>query len=180
MRHKGTTNIQTERLLLRKFKLDDAEDIFENYGSDSKVHKFISWIPCDTEEKVQQFLNMHLEKYANDMEFYAWAIVLNSEVIGSIGLYNVDNDNESVEIGYSLGSKWWGQGLTTEAANAVVNYAFNIGFHRVYATFHEDNTGSKRVLEKIGMKYEGKLIDGQKNRDNTFSNLDMYSIIRTH
>ena len=81
----------------------------------------------------EQFLNMHLEKYANDMEFYAWAIVLNSEVIGSIGLYNVDNDNESVEIGYSLGSKWWGQGLTTEAANAVVNYAFNIGFHRVYA-----------------------------------------------
>ena len=177
MQHKGTTTIQTERLLLRQFRLDDAEDIYQNYGSDSKVHKFISWITCDTREKVQQFLNMHLKKYDDDLEFYGWAIVLNSEVIGSIGLYNVNNDNQSTEIGYSLGSKWWGQGLVTEAAHAVVDYAFDIGFHRVFATCHEDNIGSKRVLEKIGMNYEGKLIDGQKNRDNTFSNLDMYAIV---
>ncbi|MDO4620361.1 MAG: GNAT family N-acetyltransferase, partial [Lachnospiraceae bacterium] len=98
---------------------------------------------------------------------------------GSIGLFNVDEDADQVELGYSIGSKWWRHGYATEAAKAVIHYAFDsVEFHRIYASHHIENTASGRVLEKIGMQYEGTLRDGQKNADGTYADLKLYSIIQ--
>ena len=66
----------------------------------------------------------------------------------------------------------------SEAAESVLSYAFKeVEFHRIYATCHEDNIASKKTLEKLEMSYEGKIRDGQRNLDNTYSNLDLYAIL---
>ena len=177
MIHKGTKILQTDRLTLRPFKKEDYKEVYENYGFDKEVHKYISWIPYDSLEKSREFVNFNVLQYSENPKHYSWAIVYEDRIVGSIAIFNVE-DNDSGELGYSLGSKWWKKGIITEAVNAVLIYAFNdVGFHRIYASCHEENIGSKRVMQKAGMTYEGKLRDGQKNLDGSYSNLDLYSIL---
>lgn len=176
MKAVGTKEIVTERLKLRRFEAADYEDVYENYGSDPLVNKYISFAPCASVEGAKQFIDMHVEQYAANPEFYGWAITVDDMVIGSIGLFNVDADAEQCELGYSIGSKWWGKGYATEAAAAVMDYAFGeIEAHRVYASHHVDNVGSGKVLEKVGMRFEGVMRDGQKNADGSFSDLKLYA-----
>ena len=177
MKDIGTKTIKTERLKLRKFEEKDVKEVYENYGSDEKITRYISWIACDSIEKCEKFIEFNKINYENNPQFYSWAITFNDTIIGSIAIFNVE-DNHSGELGYSIGSKWWSRGFMTEACDAILDYAFNQAeFHRIYATCHEDNLASKRVLEKLKMTYEGKLRDGQKNLDGSYSNLDLYSIL---
>ncbi|MBE6487883.1 MAG: GNAT family N-acetyltransferase [Methanosphaera stadtmanae] len=179
MNHKGTSIIKTERLILRPFKMSDVCDVYDNYGSDVNVARYISWIPCDTIEKCENFIKFNLKEYKTNPKFYSWVITLDDNIIGSVAIFNVDDDNDSGELGYSLGSKWWSNGYMTEATNAVLNYSFNeIGFNRIYASCHEENIASKKVMEKLSMTYEGLLRDGQRNLDNTYSNLLLYAILK--
>ena len=165
MNHVGTKEIKTARLLLRRFLLEDFDAVYLIYGSDPEVNKFISFAPCKTKESTTSFVQMHIEKYDADSDFYGWAVTLHGEVIGSVGLFNVDNSSDACEVGASLGSKWWGQGFITEAVKALITFAFDeIGIHRVYASHHKDNIGSGRVLVKNGMKFEGIMRDAQKNQ----------------
>ncbi len=179
MNHTGTTTINTNRLVLRRFKPDDAQSVYENYGSDPLVNRFISFAPCAELSSAKDFILMHTNQYENNPAFYGWAITLENEVIGSIGLFNVDDDADQAELGYSVGSRWWGRGYATEAAKAVLTYAFEtIGFHRIYASHHIENSASGHVLLKSGMQYEGTLRDGQKNADGTYSDLKLYAILQ--
>ncbi len=180
MKAVGTSTINTERLQLRRFRIEDVQAVYENYGSDPKVNTYISFAPCATLEGAQGFIAMHMEQYEKDPSFYGWAITLDDTVIGSIGLFNVDEDSEQCELGYSLGSRWWGAGYGSEAAKAVLKYGFEqVEAHRIYASHHIDNQASGRVLAKIGMKSEGILRDGQKNADGTFSDLVLYARLST-
>lgn len=177
--HKGTLTLKTDRLALRPFKTSDVEEVYNNYGSDINITKYISWIPCDTIEKCENFIKFNLKEYESNPKFYSWAITMDDVIIGSIGIFNVNDNNNSGELGYSLGSKWWGNGFITEACDAVIGYAFNeIGFNRIYASCHEENIGSKKVMEKVSMTYEGLLRDGQRNLDGTYSNLLLYAILK--
>ena len=177
MIHKGTKILKTNRLTLRPFKEEDYEEVYENYGSDKEVHKYISWIPCDSLDKSKEFIKFNVSQYSENPKHYSRAVIYEYMIVGSVGLFNVE-DNDSAELGYSLGSNWWNKGIITEAVRAVLNYAFKeVGFHRIYASCHEENVGSKRVMEKIGMSFEGKLRDGQKNIDGSYSNLELYSIL---
>ena len=180
MEHVGTVEIQTERLVLRRFRKEDAEALFCNYGSDPLVRRYISFAPCQTREGAEGFIGMHLECYRNDPDFYGWAITLRNEVIGSIGLFRLEHETDSCELGYSIGSRWWGQGIATEAVRAVLRFAFDrIGAHRIFASHHVENTASGRVLLKAGMRQEGILRDGQKNPDGTYSDLILYAVLST-
>ena len=177
--HKGTLTLKTDRLVLRPFKSSDVEEVYNNYGSDINITRYISWIPCDTIEKCENFIKFNLKEYESNPKFYSWAITMDDVIIGSVAIFNVNDDNDSGELGYSLGSRWWGNGYMTEAVNAVIDYAFNeVGFNRIYASCHEENIASKKVMEKLSMKYEGLLRDGQRNLDNTYSNLLLYAILK--
>ncbi len=179
MNHTGTIEIKTERLILRRFTLDDVESVYKNYGADPLVNRYISFAPCAEIESAKGFIHMHVEQYDNNPTFYGWAVILENEVIGSIGLFNVDDDADQAELGYSIESKWWGKGYATEAARAVLNHAFTqVGFHRIYASHHIENTASGQVLRKLGMQYEGTLRDGQKNTDGSYSDLKLYAILQ--
>lgn len=178
MKHIGTRKIKTNRLVLRAFVLDDVDDLYNNYGSDYKVNKYISFTPCKTRESTLSFIKMHIDKYDTDLNFYGWAVTLNEKVIGSVSLFNVDDVFESCELGASIGSKWWGKGIITEAVGALINFAFDeIGIHRIYASHHKHNIASGKVMIKNGMKKEGIMREAHKNPDGSFNDLVLYSIL---
>jgi ribosomal-protein-alanine N-acetyltransferase len=180
MKSLGTVEIETERLILRRFRSDDAGMFFENYGSDPLVTRYVSYTPCTTIGGTRQFIHNHTWSYLCTDNFYGWAIELDGELIGSISLFDLDPDSESAEIGYSLGSRWWNQGLATEAVRAVIRFAFGeVGLHRIQATCHPDNKASERVMQKNGMRFEGMMRDAQLNRDGTFSDLKLYAVLST-
>lgn len=85
-------------------------------------------------------------------------MVLDGDLVGSVGLTVRSRENGRGELGYALRRDRWGSGLTTEAAAAVLAFAFGpAGLARVEATCRPENSGSRRVLEKIGMQREGLL-----------------------
>ncbi len=174
----GTTEIETDRLVLRRFVEGDIKQVYFNFGGDPLVNRYISFSPCSTITGARAFILDHLKIYDINADFYSWAITLEGQIIGYISLFDVDVDSESAELGYSIGSRWWGQGYATEAAEAVLDFAFlTVRMHRVQATYHPDNIASKRVLEKVGMRFEGIQREAQRNSDGTYSDLCMCSVL---
>ncbi len=171
--------LRTQRLVLRRFVAEDAEQLYQNCGTDPEVSRYVSFVPYADLVSTRDFVQMHVARYDEDSLFCGWAIELDGQVIGTIGLFNVE-PGFSCELGYTLGSAWWGQGLATEAARAVRDYAFGeLGMHRLYASYHVENGASGAVLQKLGMRREGVLRDGQLNADGSFSNLVLCAVLST-
>ena len=108
-----------------------------------------------------------------------FAIVLKDDatLVGAMGLI-VNRDHENAELGYWIGKPYWNQGYATEAAQAVVDYAFTaLRLRRVFAHHFSRNVASGRVLKKIGMHHEGRLRQHVKKWDR-FEDLDTYGIVR--
>jgi len=149
--------IETERLLLRPFTLDDVPDVVE-YAKDIDVYRWTLNIPHPYSDKhAREYIASCLEKYEKREAFdLAIASKETGRVIGGIGFPNVDLENVNAEIGYCLGKPYWGNGYTTEAAKAIIQYGFEeMGLERIYGKCFAGNDRSSRVLEKAGMKYEG-------------------------
>ena len=167
MKHRGTVWLETERLILRRFTPADAETAYRNYTSDPSVTEYLTWPVHDSAETTRALLKQWTAQY-KDRSFYQWAIELRSlrEVIGGISVVDWQTDAEAPELGWCIGSKWWGRGLMPEAASAVMKYLFeNVGVLRVTARCDAENPKSARVMEKIGMTYEGTLrAHGRNNR----------------
>jgi RimJ/RimL family protein N-acetyltransferase len=173
--------LTTERLLLRPFTPGDAEDVHE-YTNDLEWARYQVNIPMppytkkDTESLVAMF-----SEQSNPGILQILAIVLEDKVIGEIVLNQRDEDlkSERVELAYSLSRQHWGKGLMTEAARAVMNWAFQTyGFNRMFAFCDPRNVGSSRVLEKMGMKREGQLRSHLK-WNGEFRDQLYYGILRT-
>lgn len=174
--HKGTKTIQTARLTLRKFTVSDAESMYRNYANDGKVTKFLSWKPYACAADVVPYLERVVTEYADDC--YHWAIVYENEVIGSIAAITVSDKNENCELGYAIGYDYWGKGITTEAAAAVICYLFyEVGMHRIMAKHDVENPASGGVMKKCGMCFEGRLRDYYKRHDGTWSDALVYGIL---
>jgi len=152
--------LTTERLLLRPFTTDDVEDLLE-YTQDPEWARYQVNIPPvpynreDAETLVAMFSNP-----SNWERLQIFAIVLEGKLIGEICVNQRDEDrkNERAELAYSLSRRHWDKGLMTEAARAVMNWAFQTySFNRMFAYCDPRNVGSRRILEKLGMKREGQL-----------------------
>jgi len=177
MRHLGTNTIDTARLCLRRYRLDDAADMFRNYANDPRVTKFLSWQPYDDIEDVQKFIANQVANYPDDK--YHWAIEYQGQMIGGISVIRMDEKNHSCELGYCIGHDFWGLGLTTEATMAVLQYLFcQVGYHRVFAKHDVDNPASGKVMQNCGMVYEGRLREHYRRHDGVFSDALIYGILR--
>jgi len=157
MNHKGTTIIETERLILRPFTMADADPMYRNWASDPEVTKFLTWPAHSSTQVSEKVLESWCPSNA-DVENYQWAIVRKNinEPIGSIGVVKLNNDIESADIGYCIGRTWWGQELMPEALKAIIDFLFNeVGFNRIAACHDVNNPKSGRVMQKSGMSYEG-------------------------
>ena len=114
MDHIGTQRLETERLVLRRFTLDDAPAMFENWASDAEVTRFLTWQPHASVEVTRSVLADWVSSYEQP-DFYQWAIVpkqLGDEPIGSISVVGMSDSVSMVHIGYCIGRPWWHQGMT--------------------------------------------------------------------
>ena len=106
MKHLGTKYLETDRLILRKNVIEDAKMMFENWASDSEVTKYLTWPTHTSVDITKMILNSWIEEYSKD-NFYQWGIVLKetNELIGSISVVNINEEANSIEIGYCISRK---------------------------------------------------------------------------
>lgn len=174
----GTKLIETDRLILRKFKLSDTNDMFNNWASDKRVTKYLSWNAHESLAVSEKLINIWVSEYNDNT--YNWAIELKeiNQVIGSISIVNLDELNKACEIGYCIGNKHWNKGIVTEAFSSIIDYLFNeTEMNRICAKHDINNIGSGEVMKKCNMKYEGTLREVQY-RNNMFCSLSVYSILK--
>lgn len=178
--HRGTQTIETENLILRPFNKNDIPYVFKNWASDEEVVKYLTW-PAHNEIKMSEiYVKSELKQYVN-RDHYNWAIVLKglNEPIGSIGAVEIDHRAEKVEIGYSLGKKWWNKGLMTEALNTVIKYFFDVvSVNRVEAKHDVENEASGKVMLKSGLQFEGRSKESDWN-NRGIVDTDLYGLTKS-
>ena len=150
---KAPERIETNRLVLRKPTLADAEAVFARYASDPDVTKFMGWQRHESVEETRAFLAF------SDAEWERWPAgpylieaAADGSLLGSTGL-SFQAPTIAVT-GYVLAKDAWGFGYATEALSAVVTVAMDVGVHQLSATCHPENLASVRVLEKCGFVQE--------------------------
>jgi len=151
--------IETGRLLLRDFVEEDWRAVHE-YGSDPEVVRYLPWGP-NTEEDSRDFISRSIAiQSESPRRRFEIGIVLKEEgkLIGGCGIRENNPTLMEGNMGYVLNKDYWGRGIATEAARALVRFGFEtLNLHRIFATCFPENRASERVLQKCGMRLEGRL-----------------------
>ena len=166
--------LTTERLTLRQLSIDDQEDIFA-LRSDPEINKFLDRQLCKANEDAIKFIN-NVNNSIEKNDTYYWAIALadTKTVVGTICLFNFSSQNNTCEIGYELMAKFQGQGIMKEAAQIVIDYAFQIlKFEKILAFTHYKNQNSINILLKLNFV---KSIGMDKEN----SNLNIFTLTRSY
>lgn len=179
LNHKGTNIIETERLILRPFRSEDAPVMFRNWAGDREVPKYLTWNVHRSVADTENVVNMWVAQY-NNIKTYNWVIVLKEigEPIGSINVARIYENIDGAEIGYCIGKPWWNNGIVTEAFSAVIPYLFGVGFNRLDAAHAVKNPASGRVMQKCGLKYEGTFRQFFRSTAGELLDISFYSILR--
>lgn len=179
MNHRGTQRLETERLVLRRFVLEDADAMLRNWASDSEVTKYLTWPTHESIDDSWAILTDWTSHYDED-SFYQWAIVPKDlgEPIGSISVVGMNDDIDMVHIGYCIGRAWWHQGFMSEALQAVIDFFFDVvGANRIESRHDTNNPHSGMVMRHCGMTYEGTLRSSDRNNQG-LCDAAWYSILR--
>ena len=180
MTHCGTQRLETDRLLLRRFVMDDAEAMFSNWASDPEVTQYLTWPAHASVNVSKSVLEGWVSAYAR-ADCYQWAIVLKplGEPIGSIAVVSLNDDLDIAHVGYCMGRRWWHQGIRSEAFGAVIAFLFEqVGANRIEARHDPDNPDSGGVMRKCGLIYEGRLRQADRN-NRGIVDVCMYSLLRS-
>lgn len=171
--------LETERLILRKMRKDDAHDLFE-YASDPDVSRYTLWDAHRSLQDSQRFLEAVIAQYkSKDVTNWGIEHKADRKLIGTCGFVYWNLDHRRAEIGYALSKSYWNQGLMSEAAYAVLQYGFKtMQLNRLEARCNLENIGSERVMQKIGMTYEGTIREQLLIRGE-FKDIKLYSILRS-
>ncbi len=146
---------ETERLLIRRWNENDAEDLYK-YASDPDVGPIAGWPP---HKSIDESLDV-IRNVFNGKEAYAISMKTDEKAIGAIelklnGRTDMTDRDDECEIGYWLGKPFWGQGIMPEAVKEMLRHAFeDCGMQKVWCGYYDGNTKSKRVQEKCGFKYQ--------------------------
>ncbi|TMW71872.1 GNAT family N-acetyltransferase [Alteribacter natronophilus] len=170
--------LETARLRLRPFQLEDAPDLF-SYASSALVSRFLPWEAHRTLSDSEEFVSFILKQYEEGRPA-PWAVELKEtgNVIGTIDFVAWFPEHRRAELGFVLSEEYWGRGLIAEAARRVIAYGFDyLDLVKIKAPAITENVQSRRVLEKLGFKLEGILkqeyIIKGKSRD-----MAVYSLIK--
>ncbi|HAT8742752.1 TPA: GNAT family N-acetyltransferase [Legionella pneumophila] len=174
--------IKTSRLILRPWHEQDSKPFFE-INHDEKVLEFLSG--SMSEEQINEFMR-HQNAQLETRHYMLWAVELQNtdELIGFIGLNYFDKPahfSPAVEIGWRLGSQYWGYGYATEGALASLDYGFNqLKPNEIVAFTVPDNLRSRKVMEKIGMTHDinGSFAHPKLPLNHRLSNHVLYRIKR--
>ena len=149
----GTAELWTERMILRRYHPEDANDLYRYLGTDPAMYQYSGWNPYATLEMSKDTVHQFIDSY-NDEHAYSWIMDIDDVIVGTVGAYDYKDDH--IEVGFSVVPGWHGRGLATEALKKVLEYLTgNEGITCVTAWCAAENVGSKRVLEKAGMKQVG-------------------------
>lgn len=151
--------LETKRLRLRPLTPEDAPTVARLAGRREIAHTTISIPHPYSEPHAQEWIAAHTGQQ-NSAKQVAFGVTIRTDgqLIGAVGLREIDTEHCQTEMGFWIGLDWWGKGYATEAAKAVIRYGFQeLKLNRIYAHHMVRNPVSGRVLEKIGMKQEGLL-----------------------
>jgi len=138
--------IETERLILRRYTIDDLQDLFE-YLSDEKVVKYEPYKPMNIEE-----VKGNLDWRISTDEMIAVELKKTHKMIGNV--YLGKRDFNTLEIGYVFNKNYWRNGYAKESCKALIDNAFSEGIHRIFAECDPKNPNSWKLLEKLGFQKE--------------------------
>lgn len=174
------STIETERLHLRRPRVEDAVAVFETYANDPDVTLYVTWFPHASIDETRSFMKVAVEAWEVGSGHRAWMIDRKSDgaLLGSIG---ARVDLHGAAIGYVLGRAHWGQGYMTEAVRAVCEAALrDPRVYRVWAWCDVENVASARVMEKAGMQREGILrkFSVHPNRSDVPRDSLVYAMVR--
>jgi ribosomal-protein-alanine N-acetyltransferase len=155
------TILETGRLILRHQVIEDLDDLWALY-CDPEITKYIPDAPRSRQE-AQEELEWHMNGHPRFPELGLWATIHKEtgKFIGRCGLlpWTIEGQEE-VEVAYTIAREYWGQGLASEAARAILQYGFEkLNLPRLISLIDADNIASQRVAEKIGMRFEKEARD---------------------
>ncbi|AKL97833.1 GNAT family N-acetyltransferase [Endomicrobium proavitum] len=180
MKDIGTQTIETERFILRRVTLDDAQTMFD-FCSNEDVAKYMNWPAHKDISVTKKVISDWLNNYSKE-DFYQWAIEDKSskQMIGLISYHDINKRIESASIGYCLSKKFWNKGVMTEVALAGNNFMLTkAGYNRIEGYHDVENPPSGKVMQKCNMRFEGLRRNGGKYDDGRFCNVNVYSIIKS-
>ncbi len=148
--------IETERLIIRMVRRQDAKDLYELCRR-PETSRFSLWHPHASLAETKDFISYQLSLYRKrQCMFFVVEEKETGRVMGTCSYVSMDSNYKIAEIGYSVLSDLWNKGYATEIAEALCGYAFDrIGVQRVFARILPQNTASRSVLLKVGFSYEG-------------------------
>jgi len=168
--------LETKRLILRAWRMDDADDFYE-YAKRPEVGLNGGWEPHTSKDISSKIIQYFIKE--NDI----WAIVLreNNKVIGSLGLH-ADSKRPNInvkELGFVISADYWNQGIATEASKRAIAHAFDDLGLDLISTYHKTfNARAKRVIEKCGFTCEGMLRQASKRYDGLIFDAFCYSLLK--
>ena len=153
----GTAELRTDRMILRRYRTEDADALYRYFGTDPVMYQYSGWNPYATPEMAEGAVREFIGSYG-DEHFYGWAVEADGALCGTIGAYDYQVGaggcgDDRIEVGLSIARSCWGRGYATEALKAVLEYLTeNEGISCVTAWCAAENIGSRRAVEKAGMK----------------------------
>ena len=167
-----------QRLVLREFAQDDWEDVY-SFASQPDMSRYQAWGP-DTPDDVRAYIDRARAAAREEPRsafILAVALVETGRVVGTGDLYIRSQRFRSGEIAYGISPAYWGQGRATEVARLLLGFGFDaLTLHRIAGTCDPRNVASARVLEKVGMRYEGRMRETRLIRDG-WRDSSLYSIL---
>lgn len=172
--------LETERCILRAITPDDAAAIFR-IMSDPQVTRYLGRQPMTSMEEAVQRTRMYRTTF-EEQAGIPWAVAsrAHGQVMGTCVFWNLNRAHFRAEVGYILGSDWWGQGLIPEAVSAMLTFGFTtMGLHSVEAQLAPENMASRRVLEKLGFAQEAHFRENYYDPvEQRFTDTAVYSLLK--
>lgn len=169
--------LETERLLLRRYKESDIDMLYKILSDDrlTKYTNFPKYTRLEELQLIKKWINN-----ADNSKYEKWVIVLKDDntPIGTISVNGMDEYNNYCNIGYVILYDYWGNGYTAEALEKVSDYLLDSGYRLIECSCNELNVQSSRVMEKAGFKKDGYIKNRRLNKDGSYSGSEFYSKVR--
>ena len=167
--------IETKRLILRRYKENDIDDIYEII-TDDRLSKYIKYPKLAKEEELKLIKQWIAD--ADNSKYEKWVIVRKSDgtLVGNIDVNTITNKHNYCNVGYTIRYDYWGNGYASEALTAVSNHLLNDnGYYLIECTCNELNIQLSKVIIKAGFKKDGYIANRRLNNDGTYSGIEYYS-----
>ena len=154
----NTSVLETERLILRPLKLEDAQEVFNCWMQDEDVCRYMYWHCTDDINVAQQFVDYEVSMIDSD-KWFRWVIQdKETKVLYGTCLTYFNEDEACWDIAYNFGKPYWGKGYATEVMKKVLEFGIQtIGIKEVIASNAIENPASGKVITKLGFKYEKEI-----------------------